>query len=55
MLHDVLVSDPKPYRKDVKQMLSNLLDLVENLDMDDIVIDKPNFSQRVRLRNTLNL
>ena len=55
MLHDVLVSDPKPYRKDVKVMLSNLLDLVEKLCMDDIFIDKPNFSQRVRLRNTLSL
>lgn len=36
-------------------MLSNLLDLVEKLCMDDIFIDKPNFSQRVRLRNTLSL
>ena len=45
-LHNVLVSDPKPFRRDVKQMLSNLLKLIE---MEDIVIDRPNYSQRVRL------
>lgn len=49
-LHNALVSDPKPYRKDVKQLLSNLLTLVEELHMDEIVIDKPNYSQRVRLK-----
>ncbi len=49
-LHNALVSDPKPYRKDVKQLLANLLSMVEELQMDEIMIDKPNFSQRVRLR-----
>lgn len=50
MLHNALVSDPKPYRKDVKQLLSNLLNLIEDLKMDEIIIDKPSFSQRVRLK-----
>lgn len=49
-LHNALVSDPKPYRKDIKQLLANLLCLIETLQMDEIVIDRPNFSQRVRLR-----
>lgn len=48
-LHNVLVSDPKPFRRDVKQMLSNLLKLINALEMEDIVIDRPNYSQRVRL------
>ena len=48
-LHNALVSDPKPYRRDVKQMLANLLSLIEKLEMDEIVIDRPNYSQRVRL------
>lgn len=48
-LHASLVSDPKPYRKDVKQLLANLLGLIECLQMEDIVIDRPNYSQRVRL------
>lgn len=49
-LHNSLVSDPKPYRKDVKQLLANLLCMIETLQMEEIVIDRPNFSQRVRLR-----
>ncbi|MCI9663312.1 MAG: hypothetical protein HFI46_05465 [Lachnospiraceae bacterium] len=50
-LHNALVSDPKPYRRDVKQMLANLLNLIEKLDMEEIVIDRPNYSQRVSLKN----
>ena len=49
-LHNSLVSDPKPYRKDVKQLLANMLNLIEVLDMDEIVVDRPNYSQRVRLK-----
>jgi phosphatidylserine/phosphatidylglycerophosphate/cardiolipin synthase-like enzyme len=49
-LHNVLVSDPKPYRRDVKLMLSNLLELIVALDMEEIIIDRPNYSQRVRLK-----
>lgn len=48
-LHNALISDPKPYRRDVKQMLANLLGLIEKLGMDDIIIDRPNYSQRVRI------
>lgn len=48
-LHNALISDPKPYRRDVKQMLANLLRLIEMLKMDEIIIDRPNYSQRVRL------
>ena len=49
-LHDVVVSDPKPYRRDIKKMLSNLLSLIEFLQMEEIVVDRPNYSQRVRLK-----
>ena len=48
-LHNTLVSDPKPYRKDVKIWLSNLLYWCEKLQMPEIKIDVPNHSQRVRL------
>lgn len=48
-LHNALVTDPKPYRKDVKQQLANLLSIIERLNMEEIVIDTPNNSQRVRL------
>lgn len=49
-LHNTLVSDPKPYRRDVKQMLANLLCLIDELGMEEIVIDRPNYSQRVNLK-----
>lgn len=48
-LHNALISDPKPYRRDVKVMLSNLLALIERLEMENIVIDIPNYSQRIQL------
>lgn len=48
-LHNTVVSDPKPYRKDIKQMLANLLRLIDELKMEEIVIDRPNFSQRIKL------
>lgn len=50
MLHSTLVSDPKPYRKDVKKMLSNFLWFIEYFQMEEIVIDRPNYSQRIRLK-----
>lgn len=48
-LHNVLLREPKPYRKDVKIMLRNLLEWVNFFDCSDIVIDIPNHSQRIRL------
>lgn len=49
LLHNAVVSDPKPYRRDIKNMLANMLSLIEWLEMDEIVIDRPGYSQRVRL------
>ena len=50
-LHNAVVSDPKPYRRDIKQMLANLLSLIEQLNLEDIIIDRPNYSQRIMLKN----
>lgn len=50
-LHNAMVSDPKPYRRDVKQMLANLLKLIELLGMEEIIIDRPNYSQRIQLNS----
>lgn len=49
-LHDVLLDDPKPYRKEVKELLANLLSWIEKLECKEIVIDRPNYSQRIRLK-----
>lgn len=49
-MHNALVSDPKPYRRDVKVLLANLLSMIDKLQMEEIVVDRPNYSQRVRLK-----
>jgi len=51
-LHRVLVSDPAPYRKDVKILLSNFLSIIEYLQMDNIIIDIPRYSKRIRLKKS---
>lgn len=48
-LHAALINDPKPYRRDVKIMLSNLLNWVKELEIGDIHIDIPRHSQRIYL------
>lgn len=48
-LHNALINDPKPYRKEVKDLLSNLLGWIEYFDFDFIRVDRPNYSQRVTL------
>ena len=50
-LHNVLLNEPKPYRKDVKQLLSNLLSWINDLDISAVKVDRPNYSQRVRYIN----
>lgn len=49
-LHSVILNDPRPYRKEVKILLANLLNWISVLDMEEIGIDRPNYSQRIFLR-----
>ena len=48
-LHNTLVNDPKPYRKEVKDLLANTLGWIQFLNIDDVTIDVPNYSQRIRV------
>lgn len=48
-LHNSLLDDPKPYRKDVKELLSNLLKWIDELKIEEILIDRPNHSQRIKI------
>ena len=50
-LHNVLLNEPKPYRKDVKQLVSNLLSWINDLNISAVKVDRPNYSQRVRYIN----
>lgn len=47
-LHNDLLNDPKPYRKEVKQLLSNLLIWINELEISELLVDRPKHSQRVR-------
>ena len=47
-LHDVLLNEPKPYRRAVKELLSNLLNWIVDLDVLELQVDRPGYSQRVR-------
>lgn len=51
ILHNDLFDDPKPYRRDVKNLLSNLLIWIEKLEISGVRVDQPRHSQRVRLIN----
>lgn len=51
LLHDSLLDDPAPYRSNVKVLLSNLLNWATELDCSELIVDKPNYSQRVRTNN----
>lgn len=49
LIHDVIINDPKPYRKEVKELQANLLNWITELDIDEIQIDRPKHSQRIKL------
>ena len=49
LIHDVIINDPKPYRKEVKELQSNLLNWITELGIDEIKIDRPKHSQRIKL------
>lgn len=49
-LHEILVNDPRPYRKEVKELLANLLQWIQDLGIEGIMVDRPSHSQRVRVR-----
>ena len=49
LLHSELADDPAPYRSAVKELLANLLDYVSLAKGCGIVVERPNYSQVVRL------
>ncbi len=51
VLHNSLLDDPLPFRKDVKVLLSNLLEYVSAYAGDLMVLDRPEYSMRVRLKH----
>lgn len=54
-LHNSLIRNPKKYRKDIKILIQNLISWIEFLKIDEIEIDRPNYSQRIKLIRTFSL
>ena len=50
LLHDALLDDPRPYRSEVKDLLANLFAWIGTFPKCGLVIDRPNHSERVRIR-----
>ncbi len=48
-LHNCLIDDPRPYRRDVKNLLQNLLSWSSKFCSSEITVDRPNHSQRIKL------
>ena len=51
IIHDSLVDDPKPYRKDLKQLQSNLYSYIKYFKPHNIQYERPNFSELVKLKS----
>ena len=50
-LHTDVYDDPAPYRRNIKELLENLLDLVVAFQPDGVFVEKPNVSSVVFLRD----
>lgn len=48
ILHNSLKDDPRPYRKDVKSLLQNMINWIQVLSSDMFIVDRPKNSQRIR-------
>ena len=49
IIHNSLLDDPKPYRKEVKDLQINLFNFIKILNLKQIKLDRPNFSERITL------
>lgn len=49
LIHDDLIDDPKPYRKDIKDFQIKLYNYLKMFKSDNVVIDRPNHSERIKL------
>lgn len=48
-IHNSFVKDPRPYRKDIKQHLVDLLNAIKRLSVPEITITRPNYSELISL------
>jgi len=48
-IHNVFVKDPRPYRKDIKAHLADLLSCIKKYNIKGITITRPNYSECIAL------
>lgn len=51
IINNSLLDDPKPYRKEIKELQKNFYAFLKAFDYGEIKLDRPNHSERVRLVN----
>ncbi len=54
-VHNVFVKDPRPYRKDIKQHLTDLLRIIKRLNISEIKVERPHYSELIKLTDWNNL
>lgn len=50
LIHNSLLNDPKPYRKEVKDLMANFFAWVQFLNLKEITVERPNYSQCLKLK-----
>lgn len=51
LIHNSLLNDPKPYRKEIKDLIANFFAWVQYLELKELIVEQPNHSQCLKLRN----
>jgi hypothetical protein len=51
LLHDALLDDPRPYRSEVKELLTNLISWIRLSPKCGLTVDRPSYSERIRLND----
>lgn len=51
IINNSLLDDPKPYRKEIKELQKNFYAFLKAFDYNEIKLDRPNYSERVKLVN----
>lgn len=51
IIHNSLLDDPRPYRKDIKELQKNFYTFLKTFNYPEIKLDRPNYSERIKLVN----
>lgn len=49
VIHNIFIKEPRPYRCNIKNYLSNLLESIKRNKDSSIVITQPNYSEKISL------